>query len=160
MGEVLDDDWSLLRAYAGGGSGEAFAALVARHADLVHSAAMRQVHDSHLAEDVTQAVFILLAQKARKLVATPAASRPRLAGWLYNAARYASRNALKVQRRRAHHEREAAVPADAPSPHSSDASSASRHESWPQVAPLLDAAMARLSAADREAVLLRYFQSK
>ena len=88
MGEVLDDDWSLLRAYVGSGSGEAFATLVARHAGLVHSAAMRQVRDPHLAEDVTQAVFILLAQKARRLVAAPAASRAQLEGWVYNAARY------------------------------------------------------------------------
>src|SRR3954452_14403202 len=120
MGDVADDDWALLRAYAGGGAGDAFARLVSRSAGLVYSAALRQVRDPHLAEDVTHAVFILLAQKARKLVAAPAASRPRLAGWLYNAARYASRNALKVQRRRAHHEREAAVPADAPSPHCPD----------------------------------------
>src|SRR3954452_11308005 len=151
MGDVADDDWALLRAYAGGGAGDAFARLVSRHADLVYSAALRQVREPHLAEDVTQAVFILLAQKARKLVAAPASARPRLGGWLYNAARYASRNALRVQRRRVHHEREAAVPADAPSSISPE-SDVSRHELWPQVAPLLDAAMARLSASDREAV--------
>ena len=57
-------DADLLRAYAECGSEAAFAELVRRRVDLVYSAALRMVRDSHLAQDVTQRVFVALAQNA------------------------------------------------------------------------------------------------
>ena len=57
------DDWDLLRQYASMGSHEAFATLVTRYVDFVYSAALRQMGDRHLAEDVTQGVFIVLSQR-------------------------------------------------------------------------------------------------
>jgi DNA-directed RNA polymerase specialized sigma24 family protein len=50
MTTMADSD--LLHEYAETGSQEAFARLVSNYADLVYSAAYRQVHDAHLAEDV------------------------------------------------------------------------------------------------------------
>src|SRR5260221_5963276 len=73
-------DMQLLAQYADTGAHEPFAQLVAQRIDLVYSAALRQVRDAHLAQDVTQAVFVILARKAQAV----AGSRLPLAGWLLN----------------------------------------------------------------------------
>lgn len=140
------DDMQLLRQYAATRSEEAFAALVSRHVNLVYSAALRQVRNPHYAEEIVQAVFLILAQKCRGL-------RPGvvLSGWLYQTARLASANFLRGEQRRQRREQEAYM-------------QSSLHEgsskSWPQVAPLLDEAIARLNEKDRNAVVMRYFEDK
>ena len=92
----MSSDSDLLREYASNNSQDAFAELVQRHVDLVHSAALRQVGgDAHLAQDVAQTVFTDLARKARRL-----AHHQALSGWLYTSARFA---AAKVARMRMTH---------------------------------------------------------
>ena len=94
------DDAELLTEYATRHSEDAFTELVGRNVALVYSAALRQVREPHLAEDVTQAVFIILARKARTM------SRPaHLSGWLCRVAYFVSRDALRAERRRQHRER-------------------------------------------------------
>ena len=61
------DDITLLRQYAESGSEPAFATLVERHVNLVYSTALRRVDHPQAAEEITQAVFIILARKAKAL---------------------------------------------------------------------------------------------
>src|ERR1039457_6942070 len=146
MGRMITDDMALLREYARRNSEEAFTMLVSRHINLVYSVALRQVRDPHLAEDITQAVFIILARKADSL-----GSKTILPGWLCRTARYASANALTIQRRRQRREQEAHMQSilDEPEP-----------ETWNQIAPLLDGAMEQLGQKDHDALVLRFFENK
>jgi RNA polymerase sigma factor (sigma-70 family) len=137
------DDSSLLKAFAQTGDECAFRALVDRHVDLVYAAARRQVRDDHLAEDVSQAVFIVLARKAASL-----RSDVVLPAWLVTTTRNVARDALRAQRRRQHHEQQA----------QQTMKSSTAPETFDEISPLLDDALARLREADREAITLRYLK--
>jgi uncharacterized protein (TIGR03435 family) len=140
------DDIELLRQYADAQSDAAFETLVERYVNLVYSAAWRQVHNPHQAEEITQAVFIILAQKARSL-------RPGtiLSGWLYQTARFTAANHLRTEIRRAHREKEA---------HMQSVLNESDAVAWPQIAPWLEQAVGGLGEKDRNAIVLRYFERK
>src|SRR5712692_10940361 len=99
---MMNDDMELVREYAAYQSEQAFETLLSRNVGLVHSAALRQVCDPNLAEEITQSVFIILARKAGSL-------HPKtvLPGWLYRTTRYVSAAAVKIQRRRERREQEA-----------------------------------------------------
>jgi hypothetical protein len=56
-------------------SEDAFAALVRQHVNLVFATALRQVGDAGAAEEITQNVFVALAQSAGKLGSHPTIAR-------------------------------------------------------------------------------------
>ena len=141
------DDNALLRQYAEDGSETAFAALVERHVNLVYSAALRQVGNASAAEEITQAVFIILAKKARGL-----SQRTLLTGWLYQTTRLTATNFRRGEIRRQHREQEAGM--------QSLLNESEPADVWRQIAPLLDEAMGRLGEQDRNAVVLRFFENK
>ena len=148
-------DAELLAEYVDRQSEAAFAQLVERHVALVHSAALRQVGDVHLAEEITQAVFIILARKADKL--SPHAV---LSGWLCRTAHFAARGALKIDRRRQQREQEAYMQSQLDQPTDSSRLSEATADAWLQIAPLLDGAMAQLREADRNAIVLRIYEQR
>src|SRR5436190_18166046 len=137
-------DIELLRRYTEENSEEAFATLVRRHVNLVYSTARRQVQDATMAEEVTQATFIVLARKARSLN-----GKTILSAWLYRTARFAAADARKVQMRRMKYEQEVACM----EPPQADTT-------WQEIEPLLDDAMNSLGERDRAALLLRFFENK
>jgi len=140
------DDSILLKEYVEHGSEEAFATLVARHVNKVYSIALRHTRNAHQAEEVTQAVFVLLAKKSRQL-----GKRVILSGWLCRTARLSAVTFVRSELRRSRREQEA---------HVQNLLNESESEVWPQIAPLLDVAMAGLSEADHDAVALRFFDGK
>ena len=142
----MNDDMKLVQEYAVRQSDGAFQTIVSRNVNLVYSAALRQVQDPHLAEEITQVVFIILARKAGRL--GPGTILP---SWLYRTARYAAADALKSRRRREQREHEAYMLStlnEAP------------EETWRQIAPLLDGAMEKLGEKDHAALVLRFFENR
>ena len=91
----------LLRDYARENSEEAFAALVHRHVNLVYATALRKTGNTHSAEEITQAVFIIFARKASGL--GPATVLP---AWLHQTTRLTAANFLRGELRRVHREQD------------------------------------------------------
>lgn len=145
----MNEDQELLRRYSVERSQEAFAELVRRHIGAVYHSLLRQLNGDILAaEDACQVVFAELAQRAAAL-----ASMPLLVGWLHTRARYAALQHLRTERRRRAREQEAFLMQEIMREGEGSAD-------WQRVRPEIDAALQSLSALDREAVLLRYFEDR
>ena len=139
------DDKLLLKDYAEQKSEAAFETLVKRHVDMVYAASLRQVRDWHLAEDITQAVFVLLARKAGRFSASV-----NVAGWLYRTASFVARRALRDRVRQHQREKEfVSMPTEQPT-----------DELWEMLAPQLDPAMQELGHRERDVLVLRFLQQR
>ena len=143
----MSESQQLLAEYVKGGSEAAFHQLVTRYIDLVYSSAVRLVNgDTHMAQDVTQTVFVDLARTARTL-----SGDVMLGGWLHRHTCFVASKTLRGERRRQMRERQAVEMFN-----NDDQSDANLR----LMAPILDEAINELGNDDRKAVLLRYFEQQ
>ena len=142
---MSETDLELLERYTRQNADDAFAEIVRRHVDLVHSAALRRVRSRELADEVAQSTFIKLARHARDLKPDTI-----LTAWLYQVTR---REAIDVVRREARRQLREQVATELNAMNTAPAD-------WLQIEPLLDEAMDTLEETDRAAILLRYFENR
>lgn len=142
------DDAALLRDYVVNRSDAAFESLVLRHVNLVYSAAMRQVKDPHVAEEISQVVFIILARKAASL--GPGTILPI---WLLRTVRFAAATERRNATRRLHMLKKAQVELKIEQEMRGEGT-------WELLEPLLDDAIAGLNERDRAVLVLRYFDGQ
>ncbi|MCC6414442.1 MAG: sigma-70 family RNA polymerase sigma factor [Opitutaceae bacterium] len=142
-------DRELLQRYCEFTSQEAFAELVRRHVNLVYGAAFRQLCGNEaLAEEVTQTVFTVLAQRAATIT-----DFTHLSSWLYTTTRFTVSHTVRSERRRQERERKAQIMhAVLNAPDSGEPMNVS--------AEIVDEALERLDDAERAAVLLRFFEGQ
>jgi RNA polymerase sigma factor (sigma-70 family) len=143
-------DEQLLTEFIGSGSAAAFGGIVERHLAMVRSVAARALGDGHEAEDVAQAVFILLARKAPTL-RNPGA----LSGWLFRTAEFTARRARRKLATRAGYERKAAVVLQ-----EERESSPQVPSDWPELRGRLDRAITALPEPSQRAVVLCYLEGR
>jgi RNA polymerase sigma factor (sigma-70 family) len=104
-------DGVLLRRWVARRDEDAFARLVHVHGPMVVGVCRRALGDAHEAEDVAQAVFLVLARKAAQV-------RPpeRLAAWLHGVACRLAWKVCRASQRRRRREAQVASPSPAPDP--------------------------------------------
>jgi RNA polymerase sigma factor (sigma-70 family) len=145
----MPPDSELLLRYARDCDESAFAELVRSHIDLIYSAALRRVGgDAHAASEITQDVFLAMARHAEHL-----SRHPVLNAWLHTSTRNAAANL-----RRRDHRRERQKQA-LQAMHTLDRSDPSPGE-WQAIRDTLDAALDELNDTDRQAIILRFFESQ
>jgi RNA polymerase sigma factor (sigma-70 family) len=137
-----DSDRELLVAYAAQRSQRAFAELVARYADMVFRTALRRTRNREMAEDVTQAVFIVLARNALSL-----GSRESVAGWLHKTTLFAASDATRAEARRKRRESQGIRPEVSVPPDTQD-----------ETISHVEQALHRLPRNDREILVMHYLR--
>ena len=126
-------------------SEDAFRELVRRYTNLVFCAAKRRVSNASLAGEITQIVFIRLAKAAPKLH-----TDAELAAWLHRTTIHASIDLWRSESRRRNREQQAVAMQTDPN----------ESVPWNDLAPVLDDAVNDLNDADRQAIVLRFFDDK
>lgn len=144
-------DQELLRRYVKHRDEPAFAELVRRHAGMVYGAALRQTGDPHQAQEVMQAVFLLLVRKAPSMDGAVV-----LGAWLFRATQFAANDLKKMQRRRAARE----TPMETMPDLAEEPMEGGVPAAWQPYLPFLDRCLARLAEPDRRAIWLRFFEEK
>ena len=140
---IKQQDWNLLRRYVDSGSQDAFAELTGRYLGLVYGTCLRELQDPTLAEDATQAVFLILARKSPSF-------RPNviLAAWLFDACKMTANNMRRAGTRQQARDKKIAAEM-----HRQEEANESDLRT---IHSVLDEALGALPRADRQAVLLHY----
>ena len=137
-------DAELLAAFADRRDERAFVILVARYSGLVRGTAQRRIGDAHLAEDVAQVAFSLLARRAAALRNVRC-----LGAWLHRVTVLQSARELRSmarERRKLHKAmNQARIEEDGCDP-------------WQETWPFIDEALDALPPSDRELLVLRYYE--
>jgi RNA polymerase sigma factor (sigma-70 family) len=144
--EQIITDSDLLNAFLDNADDAAFSAIVERHGAMVYGVCKRVIIDHHDAEDAAQATFAVLAQKAESI-----RKRNSLGSWLHGVAKATSNYAIRSRVNRNKRE-ELYMSTVEPTQEQEEA-----HP--PEMIPLLDNAIAKLSDNQREAILLRHLQN-
>ncbi len=138
----------LMRAFAEHGDKSAFHRLVELYIPVVFGAALRRCDGNRmLAEEVTQDVFTKFARRMHRLRADE-----RIGAWLHRAATFRAGDVMRAEKRRRARERTAAAMLELDQLPETDA--------WEALSPIVDDAMARLRADDREALVLRFLEGR
>ncbi len=140
----LRTDRDLLREYAEDGSESAFRALLERHVNLVFNTASRSLNEAGVAEEITQNVFILLARKAAWLLGDVS-----LAGWLHKTTLFEVKRWWRGEFRR---QRRQQVAIELCTTMKDEGSLLK------DLTGELDQGLLELREADRQALILRYFE--
>ncbi|QJE98183.1 RNA polymerase sigma factor [Luteolibacter luteus] len=144
---TADDIGQLLEKFTRERSEAAFRELVRVHSPVVYGTALRMLGgDRAAAQDVTQEVFTLLARKAGSL------GEVILSAWLY---RQASRRASNLVRAEGRRKQRELVAAEMMNP-----SSLPEEDSSRVLSGVVDRALLDLPSADRDALVLRYFEGQ
>jgi RNA polymerase sigma factor (sigma-70 family) len=136
-------DEQLLADFLARRSDDAFAALVSRHGPMVLNVGRRILHDAHAAEDVFQATFLVLADRAGA-IHRPAS----LAGFLHGVA---YRLAVRARRRQAQ-----SLPAGV----CDHAGGPAEGLAWKEMLGILDHELGRLSDRYRAPLVLCYLEGR
>jgi RNA polymerase sigma factor (sigma-70 family) len=136
-------DQELLASFAAGNQ-DAFAALVARHAAMVLGVCRRTLANAQDAEDACQAVFLVLANRART-----GNWQDSVANWLFTTARKVAANARRAGARRLQREAQATPPTS---------TSLLDQMSGREAFAILDEELDKLPAIYREPLVLCYLE--
>ena len=140
----MADDIESLRAYREKSDARAFARLVGRYAGLVYGAAFRITGNPPDAEDITQEVFLRLADERNGC--------PRsIPAWLHTIATHLALNRVRVEARRRHHEQAAAA---------ARTETAADTPSWQDLSPHVDAALTKLPEDLRDLLVRHFLQGR
>jgi RNA polymerase sigma factor (sigma-70 family) len=139
-------DRELVRAFAEFGNESAFAAILDRHGSMLLGLCRRELRDAHLAEDVLQATFLVLARKARSV-----RKRASLASWLYGVAQRLARQARLAEASRTRREMRAAQDRE---------NRGAGEPAWVELSRVLDEELKRLPERFRAPLLLCYLESQ